>query len=517
MPATRTALLAELRRAYGHARANNALKTETGSRSAALSRRTFLGGAATLLVPEAGSALSRPTPASAPRIAIVGAGIAGLNLTDRLREAGVAATLYEAAPFIGGRMQTARNTAASGVSVELGGEFIDSDHTEMLALASEFHLDLIDTQGAGETGLKTAYFANGQIYSEAEVIAAFEPLAAVIDEDTARLSDTITYRQHSTFDTALDRTPLRDYLKRQHLPRWLYEILEAAYVNEYGLELRDQSSLNFVQTIGTDTTGGFRVYGASDQRYKIRGGNDQIVKGLALRVQNHLELGHRLEALGRTAGGAYRLTFGVGHGAVKTVTADLVVLCLPFSVLRWVALRLPLPAVKLRAIRELGYGTNAKVIAGFRNRVWREGGFSGDSYARLPYQSGWDSSRGQAGTTGAYTMFAGGEAGLEFGGGSVKQKTHQLLRGLERVFPGVEQNWLRTAERAYWPLNPYTLGSYAAYRPGQWTRLRGAEGETVENLYFAGEHTSLDWQGYMNGGAESGRLTAEAILARLRG
>ena len=66
--------------------------------------------------------------------------------------------------------------------------------------------------------------------------------------------------------------------------------------------------------------------------------------------------------------------------------------------------------------------------------------------------------------------------------------------------------------RAYWPSNPFVRASYAAYRPGQWTGIRGAEGQTVGNLYFAGEHTSLDWQGYMNGGAESGRLAAEALI-----
>jgi monoamine oxidase len=37
----------------------------------------------------------------------------------------------------------------------------------------------------------------------------------------------------------------------------------------------------------------------------------------------------------------------------------------------------------------------------------------------------------------------------------------------------------------------------------------------VEGVYFAGEHTSVDYQGYMNGGAESGRLVAEQIMEEL--
>ena len=101
---------------------------------------------------------------------------------------------------------------------------------------------------------------------------------------------------------------------------------------------------------------------------------------------------------------------------------------------------------------------------------------------------------------------------MELAPGTDKQQALRLLPGLDRVFPGVQKQWLGTALRAYWPSNPFVRASYAAYRTGQWTGIRGAEGTTVGNLYFAGEHTSLDWQGYMNGGAESGRLVAQALI-----
>jgi monoamine oxidase len=129
----------------------------------------------------------------------------------------------------------------------------------------------------------------------------------------------------------------------------------------------------------------------------------------------------------------------------------------------------------------------------------------------LAYQSGWDSSRGQAGARGAYTIFEGGTKGTDLQPGSAEEQAKRLLPGLETVFPGTQQRWSGTALRAYWPSNPFVKGSYAAYRVGQWTGIRGAEGMPAGKLFFAGEHTSLDWQGYMNGGAESGRLAAKAI------
>ena len=385
----------------------------------------------------------------------------------------------------------------------------------MLALASNFGFGLIDTEAPSEDGLQVAYFANGRLRGEDEVVAAFQPLASIVDNDSSQLSDEITFDSHSRFDARLDRTPLRDYLRRNVRVDWLYDILEAAYVNEFGLNLEDQSSLNFVETIGTDTSDGFEIYGVSDQRYKIRGGNHQIVAALADQVADQISLGHQLEALGRWSSGEYVLNFATGHGGHSQVVADFVVLCLPFTILRQIDVRVPLPPIKRKAIRELGYGVDAKLILGFQSRQWRESGFSGDSYADLPYQSGWDSSREQPSAYGAYTIYPGGDQALALGTGSANDQAKRLLTGLNQVFPGVRDRWLGTALRAYWPSNPFVRASYAAYRPGQWTGIRGAEGLTVGGLYLAGEHTSLDWQGYMNGGAESGRMAAEALIGQL--
>ncbi len=68
------------------------------------------------------------------------------------------------------------------------------------------------------------------------------------------------------------------------------------------------------------------------------------------------------------------------------------------------------------------------------------------------------------------------------------------------------------AIRSYWPGDPFVRGSYFCYKPGEWTRFYGLEGERVGNIYFAGSHTSLENQGYMEGGCESGEVAAMEIL-----
>ena len=63
-----------------------------------------------------------------------------------------------------------------------------------------------------------------------------------------------------------------------------------------------------------------------------------------------------------------------------------------------------------------------------------------------------------------------------------------------------------------WSTFPFTKASYSAWTVGQYTTIAGSEIETVGNLFFAGEHTSYNFQGYMNGGAATGRIAAKSIL-----
>ncbi|MBM7653507.1 monoamine oxidase [Neobacillus cucumis] len=63
-----------------------------------------------------------------------------------------------------------------------------------------------------------------------------------------------------------------------------------------------------------------------------------------------------------------------------------------------------------------------------------------------------------------------------------------------------------------WKGYAYTLGSYAYYGVGQYTKFVGVESEPEGNCHFAGEHTSLDFQGYLNGAVESGERAANEIL-----
>jgi monoamine oxidase len=189
------------------------------------------------------------------------------------------------------------------------------------------------------------------------------------------------------------------------------------------------------------------------------------------------------------------------------------VFALPFTKLREVDLSgVTLSDEKRNMIDTLGYGTNAKVMIGFSSRVWNVShDTSGGMVTDLGVQQSWDTTIGQDGAHGILTNFLGGQAGLDSGAGEATDWAEGVMPDLETIWPGMQAAYTGEAVRMHWPTVPTMKGSYACYKPGQWAFF-GLEGEREGNLHFCGEHTSLDFQGYMEGGAESGGFVAAEII-----
>ena len=199
----------------------------------ALSRRRFVRNsmlAAGGLLVNAGCGRGTPStadtpPAAAPsgardtRIAIVGGGMAGLNAAYKLQKAGLRATIFEAADRTGGRMFTASNLLADGITTELGGEFIDSSHEEVLALMDEFKLERLDTRGPDLGSLKPeTYFINGRHYTQQQAARAFVPLAKRIFEDSESMEEVVDYA-HEGGGSKFDRMTITQYLDQHRRHR----------------------------------------------------------------------------------------------------------------------------------------------------------------------------------------------------------------------------------------------------------------------------------------------------------
>jgi monoamine oxidase len=207
------------------------------------------------------------------------------------------------------------------------------------------------------------------------------------------------------------------------------------------------------------------------------------------------------------------LTFALSGGTRETVYAKHVVFALPFSVLRDVELDVTLSEEKRTIIDELGYGTNTKIMGAFRKRVWRTNhDATGSVTSDASFQQIWDTSIGQEGPGGVLTNFLGGETGAAGGESDEQAWFRSVVAALEPIFPGLEAEYVEgSARRMQWPTAPNFKGSYTCYLPGQWA-FWGLEGAREGNLHFAGEHTSLDFQGWMEGAAETGAFAAAEVL-----
>jgi monoamine oxidase len=456
-----------------------------------ISRRTFLkaAGAAT-----AGAALVACTPGrkvdSDARIAIIGAGLAGLVCARRLAQAGLKPRVFEASQHLGGRVKTSRGPLGT---VELGGEFIGANHTSMRRLVSELELTLADLDEIeADDGF---FFLNGRRWSYEQIEREMAPVAEAVERDARQLRGPVTYDNHNGGE-ALDRTSIAEWLDSHDIDGVARKAVEIIYTTEFGLDLDEQSALNLFGEDDTDV-----------ERFVIEEGADAIATRIGDELPLPVEVGYPITGLFEN-GNSYELTV---QDLRNRQPADFVVVAVPFTALRQIGGG-PGPGVLALAIDRLGYGRNTKVIAGFDRAFWRPG--SADTYSDLPYTAAWETNPGGNEPI-ALTNFTGGRAAQAAENKPLALTTDDLLHDLDQVHGGATDAHNGKVLRSDWIRNEWIQGSYACYKPGQYTTIAGLEGQRAGNMLFAGEHTSRSARGYMEGAVESGERAARTILADL--
>lgn len=530
---SRSKLLSSLNRLLGTALyqeqrqlSDQQLRSRLDSLEEQFSRRRFLQGAglASLALPLAVTAPSLMAQTQRRDIVIVGAGTAGLTAAYYLAKAGLGSMIYEGSSRHGGRMFTAQNFNEDKQFCELGGEFVDTQHKELLQLCAEINLPVDDRSVDPKFPSKEIFYSQGKVRSSRQVITAFKPLAKKLLKDRTLLMVAgevaiPTYNSPLAANPlvqALDRTSLAEYLEAAKIDSWLLDLIGSAYVGEYGLDVSQQSALNLIVLISADTGGGFKIFGSSDEAKRIRGGSEALPAKLAktLSATVPIEYEHRLLAV-EDQKTQFKLIFDQ-KGTTVEVQAQRLILAVPAPMLKEIDLtNLQLNPVKRQAIEAWGFGSNSKLMLGFQKRTWeRPGTQRGFSILpdRVAHQF-WDTSLGQSGTRGIVTNFLGGANGKIISANIQSQS----LDFLETIFPGTRAAFDNNKILQHWPSQKLTRGSYTCSKPGQYTTVYGAfaEAELNGRLCFAGEHCSTDWSGYMNGAVQSGKQAADLLLARV--
>lgn len=517
-----------------------------GRRQGDVSRRDFLAGTAA-----AGAALalgggllpSSVRAAATPRIGIVGGGISGLSAALTLADAGLASTVFEAAPRVGGRMHSDatgfldfKGRWDDGQTSEWCGELIDTGHKTILSLAQRFRLATVDLLGAQPNSSQDTYFLDGQFYPASRADIDFQQVHQALQGDVQAASYPTTYQIHTNAGVALDQMSVYDWIESRvaggHRSP-MGQLLDVAYNIEYGAETTDQSSLNLVYLLGYGAKpGNFVIFGKSDERYRIVGGNESLPKAIAGALPaGSVRLRWRMNAIAANGDGTVIITFATPNGA-KTETFDRVILTLPFAVLRTLDYRKAgFDPLKQTAITQLGNGRNDKLHLQFTDRIWDGPGAwpgigNGNTYADTGYQSTWEVSRGQAGQSGILVDYTGGAYAGSFTPSAplsdassdprVARYAQAFLRQIEPVYPGISARWNGKATLSVPALDPNLNCSYAYWKVGQYVGFGGYEKVRQGNILFAGEHCSQDFQGFMEGGASEGLRAANDLLTEFK-
>jgi len=534
----RTSLLNMLQQWARELEAQESSDARNQSRSAhPLTRREFIAGLGAV-----GALAVLPKWAKAgvkPRIAIVGGGIAGLSCALALHDRGVEATIYEASHRVGGRMFSNARYWDDGQVSEWCGELIDSGHKTILKLAQRFRLPVDDLLAAEPEGAEeTYYFSQHPNYSYADAKADFAAIYKQVKDDLQAAGYPTRYDRYTEAGKKLDEMSIVDWIEA-HVPGGhdsaFGQLLDVAYVIEFGAAAAEQSALNLLYLLAYQPNSGanakaFGLFGVSDERYHIRDGNERLPRAIRDYLgKDWFRFGAELTKIARTSDQRYQLQFSTGGNTTETALFDYVVLAIPFAVLREIDYsEAGFDSLKDKAIQKLGRARSGKLQLQFASRYWNQpvkGRISsGSTYSDTGYQSSWEVTRAQSGDAGILNLFSGGDtsAAMQTDRPFATAQNQDVLtdagNGLVQlgpVFPDIGAEWNQKATQSLPHRSRFFKASYAYYGVGQYTEFGGYEGVSQGNVLFCGEHTSQDFQGYMEGGASEGQRAAKELLKAL--
>ncbi len=433
------------------------------------------------------------------RIAVVGAGVAGLAATRALVHNGHDVALIEAGSRLGGRARTVRAPFRGGQYVESGAEWIDTHHHRMLALLRRHGMDL---QGEGQqwTTIRRWLYRNGQLQSPADlgddVRRQLDLFQSIVDDAASSVDDPAN-PQRSRRAAELDATSLADVADCAALGDLARLFHRRDSQGEFAAEPSEVSLLFVAQqravSAASSADGVIRAHRVVD-------GVSTLVMRMAADVADMISTDEALLGVKQRADSVIVVT------SRRQLQVDHVVLACSLVALREVRFDPSLPDVLRRAIDELGYGTVTKTAIQFAERQWPNG------YATTegPSQRIYEPTADQPGQAGVLMSYVGGDAGRRSAGKSEVDRMNAIESDMRDVH-GITARFTGGFSRA-WSAHPRYGGSYAVYHPGQitafWEVLRRPHGR----VWLAGEHAAT-WTGYLEGAVESGESVADRIHA----
>lgn len=452
-----------------------------------------------------------PVFAENPKIAIIGAGLAGLTAAYRLQKNGIEVDLYEARNRVGGRILT---IFLNGHIAELGGQNIaDGGEAEhLLQLINEFGLEIVENR----VSLNQHYFDGKEFISVNQLLREKE-------FDPQKLRDLL-------LELSLKSQNMKQVLQgiiAESDP--LYKMLEVRLAAYEGAPLEKLSPL-YTETLFHILLGGICLahQGNTNEEenflriLNVKDGNAQLLEKIAEFLDSKLHLNMQLKSVSRNDAGRFALHFYNDHKA----HADILILAIPCSVYESINFEENvLPFDRKKAIQSIQYGTNAKILVPC---------FSDSKKKRVVINDHIISFLNAS--QNILTLYHTNASSF-FSENTIAKSFEQIRPLIEKSFgencpcliPPVlaqDQNFVsyNTPVGYSWPNDPFAKGSYSYISPGQeelYTSMIEENGEIfkslfrpINHLYFVGEQASVltEVPGTMEAACESGERIARVIL-----
>lgn len=201
-------------------------------------------------------------------------------------------------------------------------------------------------------------------------------------------------------------------------------------------------------------------------------------------------------------------------GTYHTLEGDYVICAVPFSVQKDIEVALAFSVEKQRAIEQLPYLSASKIFLQTKKRFWADEELSGFATTDLPISQVWDMTYTQPGTRGILQAFPLSLHSRRVTGMSEKERISFALEQMEKIYPGM-RNHFEGGVTKCWDEDEWARGVSAYYKPGQFSSLLPHVARPEGRIHFAGEHTSVWIDGWMQGALESGNRVALEVNAEI--
>lgn len=444
------------------------------------------------------------------KIAIVGAGLAGLCAAYELRGLRYSVVVYEVQDRVGGRVHSLKDFIP-GKTVEGGGELIGSNHPLWNSYKRHFRLEFTDVKDYGNSpvrfGKRTLTFEESQKLTDEleKQLKALTQLAETIVDPFEPWTNPNAKR--------LDAVSFGNWVRKAKCSDLCKAALRNLLSADNGVAADEQSLLGVLAMV---KGGGLDRFWTDTEVFRCRDGNQQLAEKFASALNQKagsVIKNARVKSISRRDDKLWLEVVDKRgrriRGSEKPV--DDVILAIPPSV--WDSIVFDDGEVTASLSNPPETGKNVKYLMRLQDRFWEQYSSSPTLSEDGPVDLTWETTEDDKKGDFALVAFSGAddaEACIKWAGNRRKRYVSKM----EAPYPGIGRE-IRKDKFMNWPDEKWSKGSYYFPRVNEVTKWgpfwKAGHGGW---LHFAGEHTCYAFMGYMEGALSSGYRIARRIAVR---